>query len=153
LLGLTVDMSLHPRAEEIERALVRFGDKAPGMRALLHCLERHFGLEPPWGKAKRLRYWFSSLEELHDAGRGDWNTIEEAGRRLRKNRMTLATPQSLVKTTCAIVAEKRSKKNGRDRTRAGSTGAGEVTDRKERRRLAALMREKAAERAARAATE
>lgn len=75
-----------------------------------HRLETEFGLTPLWRNKKETKAWVTACAELYQACGGRLATIIEAGKRLRGGDppMTLSGPRSFIKTTRAIVAERRS---------------------------------------------
>lgn len=97
----------YPHAEELERALRRFGDRAGELRGLAVQLWEAFALELPASK-KRHSWWVGQLDELYQAAGGDWSLVKEAGRRLREGGCTLSSPGSLIKTFEGIKAERAS---------------------------------------------
>lgn len=125
----------YPHAEELERALRRFGDRAGELRGLAVQLWEAFALELPVNK-KRHSWWVGQLDELYQAAGGDWALVKEAGRRLREGGCTLSSPGSLIKTVEGIKAERAVAARPRATPKADAQAAA-ISTRMRRKPLAA----------------
>jgi hypothetical protein len=91
-----------------EQSLVRYGDEARHLRKLQAEIDNAFGLAPDWTNKRLVKSWASGLHELWVASRENLDVVVAAGKKLRENGMTIATPRSLTNMARSIAAERAS---------------------------------------------
>ena len=97
-------------SSEAQAQLQRSNGRAHTLRRLGYELENTFGLKPVWSRQKDVRFWFEGMSECLDvAEEHGYELVLKAAQKLRKDHLNIATPKSLVNTTRALAAEKRSK--------------------------------------------
>lgn len=98
--------SKQPTHPLFEKALERYGDEAPALRALQEQININFGLAPDWSNKRQVKWWTDGLHEAWVASREDYGVIVAAGKYLREKGLPMASPRSLTKMALSIAAER-----------------------------------------------
>lgn len=95
-------------SKEAQAQLARRDGMAQSLRRLGYELDTMLGLRPLWKQKRSVASWFVGLANCLAEAEGDVNLVLEAANHLRQQEMTISSPHSLVKTTGALTAKRRS---------------------------------------------
>ncbi len=95
-------------SKEAQAQFARRDGEAQSLRRLGYELDTTLGLRPLWRQKKSVASWFVGLANCLAEAEGDVAMVLEAANHLREQEMTLSSPHSLVKTTSALAAKRRS---------------------------------------------
>lgn len=95
-------------SKEVQAQLARRDGMAQSLRRLGYELDTMLGLRPLWKQKRFVASWFVGLANCLAEAEGDVDLVLEAANHLREQEMTISSPHSLVKTTSALAAKRRS---------------------------------------------
>ena len=95
-------------SKEAQAQLARRDGMARSLRRLGYELDTMLGLRPLWKRKQSVASWFAGLANCLAEAEGDVALVVEAAKHLREQEMTISSPHSLIKTTSALAAKRRS---------------------------------------------